>query len=81
MFKDKNKILLKNKYINLITLENNKKNLYYLNLINNINKKNNNKINNIFLLLINYKKNNLSKCFYQILLKNKIYKIKIINFY
>lgn len=60
----------KNKYINYIILENNIKNFLELN-------KNKNK--NLNLIIINYIKNNLSKYFYQIILKNKFNKIKIIN--
>ena len=65
-----NKINIKNKYINIIILENNLKNLLKLN--KNINK-------NLNLKIINYIKNNLSKYFYKIILKNKFNKIKIIN--
>ena len=65
-----NKINIKNKYINIIILENNLKNLLELN--KNINK-------NLNLIIINYIKNNLSKYFYKIILKNKFNKIKIIN--
>ena len=65
-----NKINTKNKYINLIILENNIKN--FLELNKNINK-------NLNLIIINYNQNNLSKYFYQIILKNKFNKIKIIS--
>lgn len=65
-----NKINIKNKYINLIIIENNIKN--FLELNKNINK-------NLNLIIINYNKNNLSKYFYQIILKNKFNKIKIIS--
>ena len=65
-----NKINTKNKYINIIILENNFKNLLELN--RNINK-------NLNLIIINYYKNNLSKYFYNIILKNKFNKIEIIN--
>ena len=64
------KINTKNNYINIIILENNIKNLIELN--KNINK-------NLNLIIINCNKNNLSKYFYQINLKNKFKKIKIIN--
>lgn len=69
-----NKINFFNKIINIIIIENNKKNLLELN-------KNINKIinKNIYLIIINYNKNNLSKYFYKLILKNKISKIKIIN--
>ena len=66
----KNKINIKNKNINLIIIENNIKN--FLELNKNINK-------NLNLIIINYNKNNLSKYFYQIILKNKFNKIKIIS--
>ena len=65
-----NKINIKNKYINLIIIENNIKN--FLELNKNINK-------NLNLIIINYNKNNLSKYFYQIILKNIFNKIKIIS--
>ena len=65
-----NKINIKNKNINLIIIENNIKN--FLELNKNINK-------NLNLIIINYNKNNLSKYFYQIILKNKFNKIKIIS--
>ena len=65
-----NKINIKKKYINLIIIENNIKN--FLELNKNINK-------NLNLIIINYNKNNLSKYFYQIILKNKFNKIKIIS--
>lgn len=64
------KINIENEYINIIAIENNKKNL--LELSKNINKK-------INLFIINYEKNNISKYFYKIILKNKFNKIKIIN--
>ncbi len=67
-----NQIPLKLKNKNYIILENNKKNL--LNLYKN---KIENK--NLYLIIINYYKNNLSKYFYKIILKNKFIKIKIIN--
>lgn len=71
-YKNINKIPIQSKYINIITLENNKKNLLKLNKL----KKEN---INTYLILNNYIKNNLSKYIYKILLKNKFKKIKIIN--
>lgn len=66
-----NTICKPNTCMNIIVMENNKQNLIKLN------KK---IIKNIYLIIINYKKNNLSKYFYQIILKNKFNKIKIINY-
>ncbi len=71
-YKNINKIPIQAKYINIITLENNKKNILKLNKL----KKEN---INTYLILNNYIKNNLSKYFYKRLLKNKFKKIKIIN--
>ena len=71
-YKNINKIPLQSKYINIINLENNKKNLLKLNKYKKENK-------NAYLILNNYIKNNLSRYFYKILLKNKFKKIKIIN--
>ena len=65
------KIKILNKYTNLIVVENNEKNLLLLN------RNKNKKIN---LIIINYIKNNISKYFYKVLLKNRYNKIKIINF-
>lgn len=69
-FKQIEKLDIENKYINIIAVENNKKNLLELN--KNINKK-------INLVIINYEENNVSKYFYKIILEKKYNKIKIIN--
>ena len=61
---------LQNKNLNIFVAENKKEDLLMLN--KNINKK-------INLIILNYPKNNLSKYFYKIILKNKFNKIKIIN--
>ena len=61
---------LKNKNLNIIVAENKKEDLLMLN--KNTNKKFN-------LIILNCQKNNLSKYFYKIILKNKFNKIKIIN--
>lgn len=63
---ENNLINKQNKYLALLVLENNKKNLLKLN--KNYNKK-------INLIIINNKKNNLSKYFYQNILRNKFNKI------
>lgn len=63
-----------NQYIKIICLDNNINNLKYLNETNYLNK-------NIDLIINNYKKNNLSKYFYKMFLKNKYKKIKILNLY
>ena len=59
-----------NKNLNIFVAENKKADLLMLN--RNINKKLN-------LIILNYQRNNLSKYFYKIILKNKFSKIKIIN--
>ena len=69
-FKQIEKLDIENKYINIIAVENNKKNLLELN--KNINKK-------INLVIIDYEENNVSKYFYKIILEKKYNKIKIIN--
>ena len=69
-FKQIEKLDIENKYINIIAVENNKKNLLKLN--KNINKK-------INLVIIDYEENNVSKYFYKIILEKKYNKIKIIN--
>lgn len=61
---------LQNKNLNIIVAENKKEDLLMLN--KNTNKKFN-------LIILNCQKNNLSKYFYKIILKNKFNKIKIIN--
>ena len=53
-------------------MENNKENLLKLN-------RNINKDKKINFIILNYQKNNISKYFYKIILKNKFNKIKIIN--
>lgn len=65
------KINIKNKYKNILVLENNNKNLIKTNrYITN---------KNTEIIIINYKKNNLSKYFYKIIFKNNSKKIKILN--
>lgn len=65
-----NKIPIQLKNINYMVFENN---------INNLLKLYRYKNKNIYLIIINYYKNNVSKYFYKIILKNKFKKIKIIN--
>ena len=67
-----NKIPIQLKNINYMVFENNINNLLKLYRYKNKNK-------NIYLIIINYYKNNVSKYFYKIILKNKFKKIKIIN--
>ena len=64
------KLYMQNKNINIIVTENDEKNLLELN---------ENKNNELNVLVINYKNNNLSQYFYKIILKNKFNKIKIID--
>ena len=65
-----NKIPIQLKNINYMVFENN---------INNLLKLYRYKNKNIYLIIINYYKNNVSKYFYKIILKNKFKKIKKIN--
>ena len=65
-------LYIQNKNINIIVAENNKKNLLELNIYKMKNRKTN-------LIILNYQKNNFSKYFYKINLKNKFNKIKIID--
>lgn len=68
-----NKIPKIKKYINILVYENNKKSLLELNEYKLEKEKS-------YLIINNYKKNNLSKYFYKIFLKNKFKKIKLLNF-